>query len=136
MACHLTPEELRFHYDEPGNKPISRAGHLAFRDDLIRILRRLKTKTITGTLTVTNLAVGDSVDVFVDHSDTLEFCMCEHPYFTALDGIEVIVFEMIDISGTAYATSGTGFCIRITNVSQSAYTSSFDLSYSRTGFPA
>lgn len=134
MACKFSPEELRKHYDEAGSKPISREGHLNFRDDLIRLLHRLKTKTISGTISVTNLAVGSSVDFSVDHSSDASFCFCEYPQFTVLNGVDVLIFALIDVDGTGRATTGSRFSGRITNVSIGGTgTGTFNLSWTRTG---
>ena len=69
----ITPIILAHHYDEAGSDPISRAGHLAFRDELIKLLNKIRTRTITGTLVVSSLSIGSSVDVVVDHSADEEF---------------------------------------------------------------
>jgi hypothetical protein len=131
MACRYAPEQLRSHYDEAGNAPISRAGHLKFRDALISILNKLRTKTVTGSISVTGLTAGNSITKVVDHSEDATFCFSEYPIFTSLDGVDVLVYAMKTVSGTAELTDGDGFVVLVTNTSYAG--SSFTLDWSRTG---
>ena len=135
-SIKFSPIELRRHLDETGELLISREGHVQFRDDIVRLLNKLRPKTITGTLTVSSLGVGMTVDVFVDHTSSATFGFESYPAFTAINGVDVEVFALIDIAGTGYATSGTGFAIRISNISKSDYAPSFNLAWSRTGLLA
>ena len=104
-----------------------------FRDDIMRLLLSTRIKTITGTITVSNLATGNSVNLVVDHSAKANFAFCEYPRFTAIGGIDVLCYPMLDISGTSSSTTGAQFCIKVTNQSLAAYSPSFTLSYSRVG---
>jgi hypothetical protein len=105
-----------------------------FRDDICRLLNRLRLRTITGSITVSNLAIGSTVDIHVEHTADQTFRLAEPPRFTVVNGVDVQVFELIDIAGTGKATNGTGFAVRVTNVSLSAYFPSFTLNWSRIGF--
>lgn len=128
----FSPSLLAHHYDETGNDVISRNGHTLFRDELRRLLGRLRTKVIDGTIEITGLSVSASVDKVVDHSSDADFWLAQYPEFTAIDGVDVQVLACLDIGGTASATTGSQFVVRVTNVSAAT---TFTLSWTRTGMP-
>ena len=157
MACGMSPLILRRYFREPPVRPggqhsqkglpndIARllaavrdedqVSLRGFRDDIMRLFLSLRTKTITGTISVTNLAIGGTVDFGVDHTASATFCFCEYPRFTILNGVDVEIFALIDIAGVGKNTDGGHFCGRITNVSIGGTgTGTFDLNWSRIGY--
>ena len=134
MASTLNRQTLKQYFDEqPANEHAKLTEMQRFRDDIIRLLGKVKLKTITGTLTVASLAIGSSVDVSVNHSSSAAFRFCEYPRFTAVNGVEVEVFGMIDIDGTSYSTSGSLWVARISNISLSSYFPAVNITWSRVG---
>jgi len=104
-----------------------------FRDDVEAMFRRLRFLTVSGTITVSGLTVGQSVDVAVDHSSDGIYCLAEYPRFAVVDGVDVLVYALLDIGGTGKATNGSAFAVRITNVSKEDYSPTFSLAWTRQG---
>lgn len=131
--CRFNPEPLRKHLEPPYRNWFETGNKLlVFRDDLIRVLHGLRAKQISGSQSVTSLAIDASVNIYVGHESTYKFCIAEYPVFTAVNGIDIQVFATLTINGQTRITDGKGFCIRVTNVGIGG-TPSFTLNWKRRG---
>ena len=130
MACAFNIEPLKSELEPPYKNWFDTGNKLLlFRDKLVKVLGALRVRTITGSITVSNLSVGSTVDIEVSHNTT--FCFCSYPHLTVVAGIEVTVMAMS--SDPSSVTSLSGFVLRIKNVSKSDYSPSFSIDWSRQG---
>lgn len=87
-------------------------------------------ETITGEVPIAALAVGESIEIVVDHSDERIFAVVLGLRVTATPGVRVLSM----LTGASGASADNGrFLLLVENIAQQGYTQSFALNWERDG---
>ena len=112
-----SPEELDQFFRDEWDSMYGGITELSiFRDVLKRMLKRWRVHVINGELTISGLPSGAYTFVHVDHSASAVFEFCEYPRFQPVADLEIEVYA----AAAGKVTDGSGFVIRVKNVSSSS----------------
>lgn len=138
MSLYFAPEELRRHLENQQAAPVlqRQTNLVLFRDELIRLLRKIRVKTITGSFTVSSVAIGSTELVHVDHTSSEVYGAAWDPVFTPVTDVSITVLRARTINSINMGTSGASFVVAVENLNNSDMAGAGQLfSWSRDGYP-